>query len=69
MGREVCRQLAERGYTVLLGAHTTDSAKAAAAAVGAVPLRLDVTDEESIADAARWVEREYGHPLPCNEIH
>jgi NAD(P)-dependent dehydrogenase (short-subunit alcohol dehydrogenase family) len=60
IGREVCRQLAARGHVVLLTARTADSARAAAKAVGAIPLRLDVTDEESVAAAARAVEHEHG---------
>ncbi|MBU3065373.1 SDR family oxidoreductase [Nocardia sp. NEAU-G5] len=60
IGREVCRQLAARGHTVLLTARTADSARAAAKAVGAIPLQLDVTDDESVAAAARTVERDHG---------
>lgn len=37
-----------------------DSARAAAKAVGAIPLQLDVTDDESVAAAARAVERDHG---------
>src|SRR6059058_2986717 len=50
IGREVCRQLAERGHTVLLTAR----------AVGAEPLPLDVTDHASIAAAARQVGEQHG---------
>ncbi len=60
IGREVCRQLVAHGHTVLLTARTAESARVAADAVGAIPLRLDVTDEASIADAARVIERDYG---------
>ena len=60
IGREVCRQLAALGHTVLLTARSADSAKAAAQAVGAEPLRLDVTDPGSVTDAARQVAEHFG---------
>jgi NAD(P)-dependent dehydrogenase (short-subunit alcohol dehydrogenase family) len=58
IGREVARQLAERGYEVLLS--TRDSEKASAAAeelagstgASVSPLTLDVSDAQSIAEAA-----------------
>jgi NAD(P)-dependent dehydrogenase (short-subunit alcohol dehydrogenase family) len=66
IGREVARQLAERGYEVLLSAR--DGAKASAAAgeltasTGGVvtPLTLDVADPQSVADAAEAVRSEPG---------
>jgi len=60
IGREVCRQLAARGHTVLLTARNAEAAAAAAKAVGATPLRLDVTDRESAALAAATVKDRYG---------
>jgi len=60
IGREVCRQLAERGHTVLLTARSAEAAASAARAVGAEPLPLDVTDPASIAAAARQVGERYG---------
>jgi NAD(P)-dependent dehydrogenase (short-subunit alcohol dehydrogenase family) len=60
IGREVCRQLAELGHTVLLTARSADAAAAAARAVGAEPLRLDVTDPASVSGAARRVRKRYG---------
>jgi NAD(P)-dependent dehydrogenase (short-subunit alcohol dehydrogenase family) len=62
IGREVCRQLAARGHTVLLTARSASAATAAARDIGAEPLRLDVTDAGSIADAARHVGARYGKP-------
>src|SRR5271155_1742123 len=61
IGREVARQLAERGYEVLLGGR--DGAKASAAAAeleqstGAVvrAVTLDVADPASIGVVAEWV--------------
>jgi NAD(P)-dependent dehydrogenase (short-subunit alcohol dehydrogenase family) len=52
IGREVCRQLAERGHTVVLTARSADAAATAARATGAEPLRLDVTDPASVVWAA-----------------
>ena len=60
IGREVCRQLAERGHTVLLTARSAGAAAAAARAINAEPLQLDVTDPASIAAAARQVAGRYG---------
>jgi NAD(P)-dependent dehydrogenase (short-subunit alcohol dehydrogenase family) len=66
IGREVARQLGERGYEVIVGAR--DAEKAAEAArelaesTGATvrPLTLDVADPGSIAQAAESVRAETG---------
>jgi NAD(P)-dependent dehydrogenase (short-subunit alcohol dehydrogenase family) len=61
IGREVCRQLAGRGHTVLLTARDAGAAAAAARPItGAEPLRLDVTDPASVAEAAAAVADRYG---------
>ncbi|HME64798.1 MAG TPA: SDR family oxidoreductase [Streptosporangiaceae bacterium] len=60
IGREVCRQLAELGHTVILTARAPGAAGAAAQAVRAEPMRLDVTDRASVADAADWTRQRYG---------
>ncbi len=66
IGREVARQLGERGYAVLLGARDAGKAAAAAAelaeSTGADmrPLTLDVADPESIAAARRAVGADPG---------
>ena len=66
IGREVARQLAERGYEVLLGARDADKARVAAEELaretgGAVrPLRLDVADPKSIEAAAEQVRADRG---------
>ncbi|QKW33277.1 SDR family NAD(P)-dependent oxidoreductase [Actinomadura sp. NAK00032] len=57
IGREVCRQLAERGHEVLLAARSFDAAERAAKEVGATPVRLDVTSAEDIARAAAGIDR------------
>jgi NAD(P)-dependent dehydrogenase (short-subunit alcohol dehydrogenase family) len=62
---EVCRQLADRGYLVLLTARDAAKAKAAAAKLsnaGRVePLVLDVANADSIVKAAAEVSKRYGH--------
>ncbi|MTE14077.1 SDR family oxidoreductase [Nocardia aurantiaca] len=65
IGYETARQLAARGMTVLLGARNPELGHAAAdklRAEGADArfIRIDVTDEESIAAAAARVESEFG---------
>jgi hypothetical protein len=60
IGREVCRQLAKLGHTVVLTARSQDAADTAAKAVGAEPLRLDVTDPHAMARAASRVGDRYG---------
>src|SRR5690349_4961365 len=73
IGREVCRQLARLGHTVVLTARAPGAAEAAARRVEAeagrgtdksagvgkdadagklIPLRLDVADDDSVAEAA-----------------
>ena len=61
IGREVCRQLAARGHTVILTARSREDAAGAARPIGADPLQLDVTDVGSVANARREVEARYGH--------
>jgi len=68
IGFETAHQLGARGVTVLAGARDEDLGKQAETAlrdglgVGAearfVP--LDVTDEESVRQAADWIDKEYG---------
>jgi NAD(P)-dependent dehydrogenase (short-subunit alcohol dehydrogenase family) len=60
IGREVCRQLAELGHTVILTARAPGAAGIAAQTVRAEPMRLDVTDRASVADAADWTRQRYG---------
>ncbi|NUW38232.1 SDR family NAD(P)-dependent oxidoreductase [Nonomuraea sp. SMC257] len=62
IGREVCRELAALGHTVLLTARSPEAAGAAVKEIGGdvVPLRLDVTSEEDVAAAAAAVAERYG---------
>ena len=63
IGREVCRQLAELGHTVILTARDPSAAAEAAQAAPAIraePLQLDVTDPASVTRAARWTQERHG---------
>lgn len=66
IGREVARQLAARGYSVLLSARDGEQAAAVAAEVAqstgatVVPITLDVSDPASIARAAEQVSADPG---------
>jgi NAD(P)-dependent dehydrogenase (short-subunit alcohol dehydrogenase family) len=62
IGLEVCRQLTDRGLTVVLGSRNEKSGLAAAAGFsGHVVVRqLDVADEQSIDRVASFVEEEFG---------
>lgn len=65
LGFEIARQLSQRGITVLLGSRDEVRGKQAAESLidDGLPvrlLRLDVTDEAGIADAAGWIEQQYG---------
>ncbi|BCY09751.1 SDR family NAD(P)-dependent oxidoreductase [Actinoplanes sp. L3-i22] len=60
IGYETARLLAEQGMTVLVGARDEELGATAAAALGARFVRLDVSDDDSIARAAELVAAEYG---------
>jgi NAD(P)-dependent dehydrogenase (short-subunit alcohol dehydrogenase family) len=63
IGREVARQLADQGHTVLVTARSAEAAKTAADEIGelAHPLKLDVTSPTDAARAAHWVCDRFGH--------
>src|SRR3954468_12428099 len=65
IGFEVCRQIAERGFIVLLTARDAAKAKTAASKLegaGTVQsLVLDAADAASISKAAAEVSRRYDH--------
>ena len=62
IGLEVCRQLAKRGYTVVMGSR--DEEKGRVAAVGlegdVIPHQLDVSDAGSVDRMAAFLEEEVG---------
>jgi NAD(P)-dependent dehydrogenase (short-subunit alcohol dehydrogenase family) len=63
IGREVARQLAVRGDTVVVTARDPTAAERTAAEIGGscVGVRLDVTDASTIAAAAAWLDARFGH--------
>jgi NAD(P)-dependent dehydrogenase (short-subunit alcohol dehydrogenase family) len=61
IGRETARQLADRGYDVIVTARDEGKAREAAEAIGGRPLQLDVTDPASIERAAAAVADDPGH--------
>ena len=65
IGLEIARHLAREGITVFLGARDEERGRAAAEklraeGLDALPLRIDVTDDASVAAAASSVERTAG---------
>ncbi|YCK36427.1 SDR family oxidoreductase [Actinomadura sp. ATCC 39365] len=60
IGHEIARLLSERGITAIVGARDEERGRAAAARLGLPYVRIDVTDEGSVAAAAKWIEAEYG---------
>ncbi|KAB2343583.1 SDR family oxidoreductase [Actinomadura rudentiformis] len=65
IGFEIARQLGEQGSVVLVGARDEVRGKTAAdtlagLGIAAVPVRIDVTDPASVADAAVQIEQRYG---------
>lgn len=61
LGFETARRLMQQGHTVYVGARDTHRGERAAKALGARPLLIDITDEESVAAAAHKVRAEAGH--------
>jgi NAD(P)-dependent dehydrogenase (short-subunit alcohol dehydrogenase family) len=60
IGLETARQLRELGHEVYLGARDPERGGAAAAAIGARFVALDVTDDASVTHALAAVEAEHG---------
>jgi len=62
VGRQVAKELAANGLTVLVGSRNFERGAAAAAEIGpgAIALQLDVTDRVSIATAAERIRAEFG---------
>jgi NAD(P)-dependent dehydrogenase (short-subunit alcohol dehydrogenase family) len=65
IGLEVCKQLAQRGYTVVLGARALDKGAAAAATLAQQGVTVharecDVTDADSIERLRASIEAEFG---------
>jgi NAD(P)-dependent dehydrogenase (short-subunit alcohol dehydrogenase family) len=62
IGLQVCRQLAEKDYTVVMGSRDDEQGRAAAEGLpgGVVVRQLDVADPESVARLSRSIEEEFG---------
>lgn len=65
IGLEVCRQLAQKDYTVILGSRDALRGEEAAQRLKGEGLdvtakRLDVTDEETLREVYGWLEEEHG---------
>ncbi|MFI2565547.1 SDR family NAD(P)-dependent oxidoreductase [Paenarthrobacter sp. NPDC018779] len=61
LGYETARRLIELGHTVLVGARDPERGKAAAEALGARFVPIDVTDDVSVATAADNIAAREGH--------
>jgi len=63
IGLEVCRQLAGRGYTVILGSRDLKKGEQSARRLsheGVIPKQLDVSDQASVARLAAEVSEQFG---------
>jgi NAD(P)-dependent dehydrogenase (short-subunit alcohol dehydrogenase family) len=62
IGLEICRQLAERGITVILGSRDEEGGREAAESIpgNVVAHQLDVADEGSVDRLASFVEERFG---------
>jgi len=62
IGLQIAKELAARGFTVLVGSRNLEAGEKAAKSVGedARPLQLDVTKQASIAAAAERIRKELG---------
>jgi hypothetical protein len=65
LGKEVARQLARQGMTVLLGSRDKARGEAAAADFAIIgpdftPMHLDVSDADSVTSSAARIRKDYG---------
>ncbi|HZB10581.1 MAG TPA: SDR family oxidoreductase [Rubrobacter sp.] len=62
IGLEVCRQLVERSYSVVMGSRDEEQGRTAAARLpdGVIVRQLDVADPESVDRLSRSIEEEFG---------
>lgn len=66
LGFETARRLIAAGHTVYIGARSIERGEAAAAGLGARFVRIDVTDDASVAAAAKTVEADGGLDVLVN---
>lgn len=65
IGLEICRQLAQKGVTVLLGARDEEKGEAAARSLrtsypDVTFLHIDMDDSETFQHAKKWIQKTYG---------
>jgi 2-hydroxycyclohexanecarboxyl-CoA dehydrogenase len=65
IGGAICGSLAEAGCRVVVGDLDEDAAARVAARVGGMPVRLDVTDPESVAEAVAAARTAWGTVDVC----
>ncbi len=61
LGFETARRLTEAGHTIYLGSRDEQRGKEAASRIGARPVQIDVTSDESVQAAAALIRDEAGH--------
>jgi NAD(P)-dependent dehydrogenase (short-subunit alcohol dehydrogenase family) len=61
LGYETARRLVDLGHTALAGARDPQRGTTAARELGAIFIRIDPTDDDSVDAAAARVRDEYGH--------
>lgn len=63
VGFQIAKALTENGYTVYVGSRDLEKGKAASKQLGtsAKAVQLDITDNESIGNAVKAIENEYGY--------
>jgi NAD(P)-dependent dehydrogenase (short-subunit alcohol dehydrogenase family) len=66
LGYETARQLIASGHTVYVGSRDAGRGRRAAGELGARFVRIDVTDDDSVADAARTIEADGGLDVLVN---
>ena len=66
LGRETARRLIAAGHTVYLGSRDAERGRLAAEALGARAVVIDVTDDASVAAAAKAIEAEGGLDVLVN---
>jgi NAD(P)-dependent dehydrogenase (short-subunit alcohol dehydrogenase family) len=62
VGLQVAKELVANDVTVLVGSRNLEKGETAAKEIGngAIPLQIDVTDEDSVAAAAEYIRKEFG---------
>lgn len=66
LGFETARRLIEAGHTVFVGSRDVDRGRRAAEQLGARTILIDVTDDASVAAAAKTIEAEGGLDVLVN---